>query len=220
MIGLTLMTQSETSDDRSQFTVRVIMKNQFIWIFCYVFVSSIPLKSVAEVTSPRTDCKTALEQQQGSLALDYNTFDQTPTQGWRRLAEMECYRQAAELIVSYLNVNPNRNLRSNEREILSFHAGQMFAYDNDYKSAIFFFEQSFSRSEGIPSEFKPYVDAWNDYVNATIAFLKQDRRALLAHRAKVAKGPTLDNGQVMNLNVVDRLIANSGKSYRQAYGGR
>ncbi|MBD2102674.1 hypothetical protein [Leptolyngbya sp. FACHB-261] len=159
-----------------------------------------------------------MDEEQSSLSLGYDAFDQTPNQGWRRLSKMECYCQAAGLIVSYLNTNTN--LRGNEREILAFHAGQMFAYDNNYESAISFFEQSFSSPEGVPPEFKPYSDAWDAYVNATIAFLKQNRAALIAYRAEVAKGPSLDNGQVMNLGVVDRLIENFGRPYRQAYGGR
>ncbi|WP_190481357.1 hypothetical protein [Pseudanabaena sp. FACHB-2040] len=194
------------------------MRKQVIWAFCCLLVSTFPQKSIAEETpSACSKCEAALEEQQSSLALDYDAFDQTPTQGWRRLADMECYRQAAELIVSYLNTNGN--FRGNEHEILSFHAGQMYAYDGDYESAIPFFEQSFSSHEGIPPEFQPYIDAWNIYVNATISFLMQDQAALLACRDELAEGPTLDDGEVMNLNVVDRLIQNFGEPYSQAYSG-
>ncbi|MBE9159413.1 hypothetical protein IQ265_21650 [Nodosilinea sp. LEGE 06152] len=197
------------------------MKRQFIWIFGYLVIGSSLLsqKSLAEESfSTWTACRTVLEEQQHDLSLDYNAFDQSAAQGWRPLAVIECYREAAELIVSYLDSNPG--LTGNEREILAFHAGQMLAYDNDYDSAISFFEQSFFPQGELPLDFKPYADAWDAYVNATIAFLRQDQAALMAYRADVAAGPTLNGEQPMNLEVVDRLIENFGKPYRQAYGGR
>ncbi len=96
----------------------------------------------------------------------------------------------------------------------------MFAYDNNYDSAIPFFKKSFSKTKELPLKFKPYADAWDAYVNATIAFLEQDKPALTAYRDQVAVGPKLPNGKVMNLDVAERLLKNFGKPYSQAYGGR
>jgi hypothetical protein len=130
---------------------------------------------------------------------------------------MHCYREAAELIVRYLNTKTT-GLNPGQIQLLSFHAGQMLAYDNNYKASIPFFKKSYQGKE-VPLEFKAYGDAWNAYVNATIAFLEQDKPALEAYRAQVAAGPKRD-GKPLNLNVVDRLIKNFDRPYRQAYGGR
>jgi hypothetical protein len=53
-------------------------------------------------------------------------------------------------------------------------------------------------------------------VTATIAFLEGDREGLLAAREQIASGPEWE-GAIPNLNVVDRLIANFGKPYSEAY---
>ncbi|VEP12519.1 conserved hypothetical protein [Hyella patelloides LEGE 07179] len=185
---------------------------------CLVATGNLGLANIlTEVKSRQVvDCEVALEKQQSSLALEFSDFDQTPNQGWRFLSAMQCYSEAAELIVNYLNTQTT--LENQDREILSFHAGQMFAFDNNELSAIAFFKQSFSAIQDLPPEYQIYPDAWNAYINATIAFIEQDRKALEAYRTVVAKGPKLD-GKIMNLDVVNRLLANFGKSYHEAYYG-
>lgn len=185
---------------------------------CLVATGNLGLTNIlTEVESRQVvNCETALEKQQSSLTLEFNDFDQTPNQGWRLLSAIQCYSEAAELIVSYLETKTT--LEDQDREMLSFHAGQMFAFDNNELSAIAFFQQSFSAMKNLPPEYQIYPDSWNAYVNATIAFLEQDRTALEAYRTTVAKGPKLD-GKIMNLDVVNRLLANFGKSYREAYYG-
>lgn len=187
-------------------------------LFCLVISTNIGwANALTDVkSSGNENCQVALKETKSSLSLEFQAFDQTPNQGWRVLSAMECYPEAAELIVSYLNTSIRASV--NERKILSFHAGQMFAYDNDYKSAIPYFKNSFYPKTNISPEFKIYTDAWDAYVRATIAFLEQDRSGLENYRAKVAKGPKLDNGKIMNLEVVDRLLENFGKPYLEAYG--
>ena len=70
---------------------------------------------------------------------------------------------------------------------------------------------------------------WNEYVDATLAFLRRDRHGLLDARARLAalsKPPDYDtlfpqtDGAArwpMNLTVVDALIKCFGHSYRYAY---
>src|SRR5436189_157988 len=56
---------------------------------------------------------------------------------------------------------------------------------------------------------------WNDYVEGTEAFLRNDKAALLAAHEKLAKGADINKS---NLSVLDRMLANFGKSYAEAYG--
>ena len=198
------------------------MKKWIAYACCCLisFCNLLLQRNLIEVASAEpADCKTALKIQQSSLSLSYDALEQSPNQGWRSLSKINCYQEAARLIISYFDTNPQLH-HQQEFEILSFHAGQMFSYNNNYYSAIPLFKNSFSRTGGLPLEYKQYADAWDAYVNATIAFLERDKPALEAYRAQVAVGPKLPNGEVMNLAVVDRLIKNFGKPYHQAYGGR
>jgi tetratricopeptide (TPR) repeat protein len=200
-----------------------------IFLFSVLLVASYLIggcRSVSQTTATETQsadsitCESALKRQQSSLTLNLDEFDQTPNQGWRSIGEeMGCYQEAAELIVSYLNVNATK-LQGNQDTILHFHAGQMYAFAGDYKAAIPWFKRSFDQPDNLPPEAQPYIAAWNAYVNATIAFLNQDRAALERYRAEVAKGPNGPDGKVMNLHVVERLINNVDKSYRDAYNDR
>lgn len=76
-----------------------------------------------------------------------------------------------------------------------------------------------------------YALAWNEYVNASIAFLERDLAALRAARVRLADLPVpsdfaaLDGSAVrhdpvwpLNLDVVDGLLACFGKPYEEAYG--
>ena len=56
---------------------------------------------------------------------------------------------------------------------------------------------------------------WNDYVSGTEAFLRGDRDTLQAMRERLAKAPEINQP---NLAVLDRLIANFGRPYAEAYG--
>jgi hypothetical protein len=199
------------------FLFPVVLVGSCLMIGCRSVTQTI----ATEAQSPNSaTCEAALEQQQNSLTLNVEEFDQTPRQGWRLLGEeMECYQEAAELIVSYLNVNSTK-FQGNQDTILQFHAGQMYAFADDYEAAMPWFKRSFDQPDNLPPEFQPYITAWNAYVNATIAFLNKDKVALESYRAEVAKGPNGPDGKVMNLDIVDRLIDNFDKPYRNAYSDR
>ena len=57
---------------------------------------------------------------------------------------------------------------------------------------------------------------WNDYVLATIAFLRRDRRVLIAHRDEVARGKADYAGNALNLKLLDSLSTNFDASYKFA----
>jgi hypothetical protein len=151
-------------------------------------------------------------KKEDSLGLDFNTFDQSPGAGWRQLAENGSFLEAATLIDSY--IKKHKNLNESQTTILNFHAGQMYAFADDYETAIDRFKRSSYAQEPPQLPLR-----WNAYVQATIAFLNEDLDRLKECRKEIAEGPTLE-GEKPNLDVVDRLIRHFGERYSKAYGAR
>lgn len=144
-----------------------------------------------------------------ALRQTYQQFDQRPGEGWRRIANSGAHRRAARLIDLY--AANRRGLLDWQKRNLSFHAGQLYAFAGQTKFALKRFE-----SARMPKEPPNLPIRWNAYVDATIAFLKNDRKQLKKHRDKIAAGPKF-RGTIPNLNVVDALLANFGKPYAIAY---
>jgi hypothetical protein len=151
------------------------------------------------------------------LALDQQTFDQAPT-GWRELAEAGCYLEAADIIRDW------RKLNATSATILPWHEGQMRANANHYRDAILLFNESRKK----PSE--EMAEAWNIYVDGSIAFLRADRPAFRRARARLARtarpiefnpvdssGKPLDLPWPPNLAVLDSLLHCWGLPYQKAY---
>lgn len=154
--------------------------------------------------------------QNNILNLDYQSFDQSPNSGWRRLAQEGRFGEAGNLIDRYLK--NHKDLDPSETVNLHFHAAQMYAFADDYETALERFKNaSYNKeSEEIPGDVKALLDAWNAYVEATIAFLKKDKIKLFECREQIANGPKID-GKIPNLDVVDSLIKNFDKPYSEAY---
>lgn len=158
------------------------------------------------------------------LALPRHVFDQTDGQGWRTLAARGCDAVATDLIAAYRAAHPNDRYRA----IMAWHEGQMRANAGDDARA----RPLFMQARHIGDQF-----GWNDYVDATIAFIDRDRHALLAARTRLAAtprpethawfdpdghpipGPVLAPGQAWpdNLPVVDALVRCFKRSYKAAY---
>ena len=153
------------------------------------------------------------------LAMDYKAFDRD---GWRPLAHTDgCKQAAAELIRDYRE--SNADLSADDRRSLTWHEGQMRAAFGDYAGAI----TLLSVENPDP--------AMRDYAAATVAFLRHDKAALLAARAKLMAEPKPDgwdeaaaelkaSGETilwpLNLEVVDGLILCFDKPYAEAYDCR
>ncbi len=149
------------------------------------------------------------------MALDIHAFDQDLNGGWRPIAQRDgCVDEAADLIRAYREFVTSRTL------ILYWHEGQLRAELGETEAAIALFERS--RREPADDEY-----GWNHYVDATIAFLRQDRSALEAARGRLAKAKVPDfpadwrgSRGPMNLDVVDGLLSCFGRSYKDAYGAK
>lgn len=153
------------------------------------------------------------------MSLDPAEFDQDLHGGWRSVAYVPgCQRAAADLIKRYRRAHGSTS-------ILYWHEGQLRAQSGQVARAIGLLDKS--RKPAATDDF-----GWNPYVDATIAFLRRDRRALIEARQRLVALPrpknfsptaTLIGSPVKlawppNLNVVDGLIACFGKSYQEAYG--
>jgi hypothetical protein len=182
----------------------------------------------ADIGTPQDSCLNETERER-LLALDQNAFDQDLSAGgggWRAIAAKDgCEIAAANLIREY------RERHSSEETILFWHEGQMRAFGNDYATAVTLFERSRKLKDQDPA-------GWNHYVDASIAFLKRDKEALVKARSDLSavKAPPelqLKDGALEvpnnsgtsvkirwppNLDVVDGLLKCFDKRYREAYG--
>ncbi|HWM92464.1 MAG TPA: hypothetical protein VN493_16990 [Thermoanaerobaculia bacterium] len=151
------------------------------------------------------------------LALDEHSFDQDMDGGWRAIAQHEeCTAVAADLIREY------RETRGLTSSILYWHEGQLRAFRGSTDEAIGLFEQSRHADDAF---------GWNLYVDASIAFLRRDKPALLTARETLASLPRPEDFSLQdaqgnaveiswppNLSVVDGLIACFDRGYKEAYG--
>ncbi|MGC3982021.1 MAG: hypothetical protein QM808_12230 [Steroidobacteraceae bacterium] len=179
------------------------------------------------VSPPKDPCITAVERER-LLALDQKAFDQDLSGnggGWRAIAaKTGCTLAAADLIRDY------RERHSSAETIIYWHEGQLRAEGDDYPAAIALFEKSRGPKESDGT-------GWNPYVDASIAFLKKDKAALLRAREELSavKAPAdmqlkdgvfeipTNTGKSFkmrwppNIDVVEGLINCFEKSYREAY---
>lgn len=151
------------------------------------------------------------------LSMDLHHFDQDDERGWRSLgAWPACYDVAADLIRAYRRKNGEKS------RTLRFHEAQIRAHDGQYQEAL----------ELLPStrNDEPEGFGWNQYVDATIAFLERDREALLQARTELSAIPQPEDANFVdpegnpvdidwppNLGVVDRLVECFDRTYEVAY---
>jgi hypothetical protein len=149
------------------------------------------------------------------MSLDQHSFDQDLDGGWRALAKKDaCLVVAADLIRDYRETHS-----SGFTAILFWHEGELRAQAGDSSAAIGLFERS-----RLPVDVSP---GWNEYVDATIAFLKKDRPSFDRAREQLKALPKPSSwardagGSEMpwppNLDVVEGLATCFTKSYKEAY---
>lgn len=145
-------------------------------------------------------------------------FDQDLKGAWRTLAQRPGCEKAAANAVRLYRAQLEENLQG-----IYWHEGQLRALVGQTEEAIALFEKTKRVGDKM---------GWNAYVDATIAFVRGDRRAILKARRRLAATPlpSFDRWTdafgkpvpapkwPMNLDVVDALIACFGKSYSEAYG--
>lgn len=156
-----------------------------------------------------TNCTMTPREEKVLLAMTYNDFDQTEN-GWRRYAKLACYHESGLLIDKYIKESKTQ-LQDWQLIGVIWHAGQMYAFNNEYNTAKIRFLHSIN-----PNEPQNTPILWNDYVYATLAFLNNDITKLTFYRNKIANGPIF-RGKKVNLNVVENFIKYFRKPYSMAY---
>ncbi|KLI64693.1 hypothetical protein [Aurantiacibacter marinus] len=181
----------------------------------YLLIAAAPLLQ-AEDPAPAPDCTYDLE---AMLALDRQAFDQDLDGGWRPLAMRGCESEAAELIREW------RHEKRDHNAILYWHEGQMRAMVGDTEQAIGLFGLTY-KSPDDDADF-----GWNNYVDGTIAFLRQDRERLEQAIAAQMLVPapeslmfTMPDGSTQemswppNINVLRNFERCWDRPYSEAYG--
>jgi hypothetical protein len=144
------------------------------------------------------------------LKLDYKAFDQTlPDGGWRGLANKGCELEATKMLEIY-HLHHYDELLPWQSRILYWHAGQVYAMQNQTDLALMRFRKSYDSDEKPGDMFK-----WNSYVKGSIAFLEHDMKALVAARDELK---LVDKTQAHpNLKFLEAFIRCFNKTYKEAY---
>ncbi len=144
-----------------------------------------------------------------NLNLDFQGFDQNMTGGWRAISNDGCYLEAAELIEIY-HLQNYAALQDSQSQILYWHAGQLYGFEEIRSLAKDRFQKSINPNEPVNDDFK-----WNAYAKGSIAFLDNNLPDLKKFRAELASAA--NPRAKLNLSVLDRMIFCFGKSYKEAY---
>lgn len=207
-----------------RFTQQITLCSTLVLLAACVSSPATPYENTVsdEVSAPCIDNRDTL------LAMSFEDFDQDLDGGWRVIADRDaCQIAAADLLADYrIRYESDENFHG--LSTLIWHEGQVRAGAGQTDQALSLFRRSYK-------EITHDTDlAWNYYVDATIAFLEQDREALDAAHAGLKAVPEPDfwaataekfeaeYGQKIvwpsNLNVVETLQACFGRPYAEAYG--
>ena len=160
------------------------------------------------VRASDADCAAALKKiGDAALRAPVGQFDQDSSVGWRALSDRGCFAEAAQLI-EYYALDYDSKYRA-----LKWHLAQMHALAGNVEKALEAAQLSLSP---IQEQMHPDFD-WNDYVLATMAFLRGDRPAFDKHRAALKAASPRNLMNAANESAIDRLDRCFGKRYEDAY---
>ena len=182
--------------------MKISMRVFSLAVVCSVFFFACPQSASAE------DCAALAQQHlQTDLTLSFAEFDQNDAAGWRNLSASGCDSDAATLIEKYIAA------QEHPHPVLMWHRVQTLARAGNYVQAIQIARLTLRPEVSeAKSEFQ-----WNEYVNATIAFLQSDIQSLRLHRERLAIASAKFPINRPNLVSIDRLQACLGKPYKEAY---
>ncbi len=174
-----------------------------------LLVAALSLLATLPVAASATDvanCPTLLAQHLVTdLTLSFDQFDQDDHQGWRPLGDAGCEAEAAFLIASYAEKHPH--------PVLTWHRAQMLAKAGNASDAI----EAARLTLRPPHSDEGSDFDWNDYANATIAFLQGDKASLQSNRDRLADAAAKAEFNQPNLRSADKLLRCFGQPYKIAY---
>ncbi len=121
---------------------------------------------------------------------------------WRVLSDKGKYKEAIKVIFDSLQANKKRNKSADY-----WHIGQLYAFDNDYKTAIVYIK----KSSGCFS--KIFDREWRLYYKGTIAFLKRNKKKLKKYNTKLLKKHS--EYYYKNAFTLTNLYENFDKTYKE-----
>jgi tetratricopeptide (TPR) repeat protein len=95
---------------------------------------------------------------------------------WRELADSGKYQDAIDVLLDSLQTSKQKN-----KHEIYWHVGQLYAFNNEYDSAI----ENMKKSTNFFN--KIFDREWRLYFNGTIAFLKKDKKKLKSYSEKLWK---------------------------------
>lgn len=126
-------------------------------------------------------------------------------QDWRKLSKNGNFVEAASELLYLVLSDSTRNENAD-----FWHIGQLYATDNQYEKAIFYFKKSMiGRSE---NDDKQYW--W--YYKGTLAFLQKNKSELKKYSNLLEENHT--NYYANNAKILKSLLLNFKKPYSKAYG--
>lgn len=137
-----------------------------------------------------------------ALSMDYKTFDQTPGKGLRSFT-VNCQYQAFLSIKFYLQ--NKEGLTQTQVRNLTFQAAQALASSGKEKESLIYFKRA-------KTEINTTQLLWNEYIDATIAFIEKDIERLKHNRRLIAAQVNYVGNQI-NLRIVDQFIEKFDQKY-------
>ncbi len=149
---------------------------------------------------------TATNTNDSAVQSAFMQFDQNLNGGWRTLQLQRNYQGAADAILQFMTEH-SADLKTWQMGSLAFHLGHVYALMGDSTNAVHWFKKSLS-----------YHALSNPaYVEGFIAFLQNDKQALLVDRRSIASmHPGLTRNQ--DLKEMDTMIRFFGEPFEAAWG--
>lgn len=140
----------------------------------------------------------------------YHSFNDVPNQGWRVFAIRGDYSQAANLLSRYIDAN-QPILQDWQIATLRFHQGQMLGCQGKYQLALQMLAEA--KAGNLPTTGPAVLGL---YVNATIAFMEQNRSDLKAAHMAISAAEQSPANQILREKVAV-LQGRFNGSYRDAW---
>lgn len=137
-----------------------------------------------------------------NLNVTYKEFDDINNSVWRKLAHSGNYSDAINYMKNYLN-NNKAKLENYQIGAISWHVGQLYAFNDDYRNAI-----KFMSMKNVSDTIEP------NYQKGTISYLRRDLNGLQKYYNVLVKN---DSTGESDKDILKNFIDNFDKPYKETY---